>query len=97
MLITLYIVVDIFIMITTIIRLLLSLCEIDWILNINFAVGGKRSEDCVRLLFVKYSLIAGYGKARNGSARSNCTYTREFDVIPATGTPRKNVCACTKL
>ena len=25
------------------------------------------------------------GKARNGFARSNCTYTREFDVIPATG------------
>jgi hypothetical protein len=25
------------------------------------------------------------GKARNGFTRSNCTYTREFDVIPATG------------
>jgi hypothetical protein len=24
-------------------------------------------------------------KARNGFGRSNCTYTREFDVIPATG------------
>jgi hypothetical protein len=24
-------------------------------------------------------------KARNEFARSNCTYTREFDVIPATG------------
>jgi hypothetical protein len=24
-------------------------------------------------------------KARNGFARSNCTYTREFDVNPVTG------------
>jgi hypothetical protein len=31
--------------------------------------------------FVSYDTA----KARNGFGRSNCTYTREFDVIPATG------------
>jgi hypothetical protein len=31
--------------------------------------------------------LAAYdpANARNGFARSNCIYTREFDVIPATG------------
>ena len=33
------------------------------------------------MVFVSYDPA----KARNGFARSNCTYTREFDVIPATG------------
>jgi hypothetical protein len=36
-------------------------------------------------IFIVSNLWYDPAKARNEFARSNCTYTREFDVIPATG------------
>ena len=43
---------------------------------------GNTTENCQNnATFVSYDPA----KARNELARSNCTYTREFDVIPATG------------
>ena len=48
-----------------------------WV-NPNRKYDEKRQNNAT---FVSYDTA----KARNGFGRSNCTYTREFDVIPATG------------